>query len=135
MKVQRVVNTLLREHKTRNSERLAEALNIEVRYLPLEVNGCFLEVAGRKFIFVSDKYKFSQERYFIIAHELYHAIQHANAGELYYKAYNYHGKFEREANLFAIYLLCDLDEINEDETAYQVFKKNYIPQDMLKYVI
>ncbi|MGX7104925.1 ImmA/IrrE family metallo-endopeptidase [Globicatella sanguinis] len=135
MKVQRVINNLLREHQTRNPEHLAEALNIEVCYLPLEVNGCFLEVNNRQFIFVADRLKYSQERFFVIAHELFHAIQHANSGELYYKAYNYHGKFEREANLFAIYLLCDLDEINEDETAYQVFKKNYIPQDMMKYVI
>ena len=135
MRVQRVVKDLLREHQTRNAEHLAEALNIEVCYLPIETSGCFIEVNERKFILVSNQYQNSQERYFIIAHELYHAIQHSNSGELYFHAYNYHGKFEREANLFAIYLLCDLDEINEDDTAYNVFKRNYIPQDMLKYVI
>ncbi|HFI0682478.1 TPA: ImmA/IrrE family metallo-endopeptidase [Streptococcus suis] len=114
-------------------EQIAEGLGIEVVYLPLEdATGAFQTHNGSKYIFVKQALRYSPERHFVIAHELYHAIVHSESDLLYHKIKAFHGKYETQANKFATWLLQHGAEINEGDTIYFLAKRSWIPSQMVE---
>lgn len=114
-------------------EQIAEGLGIEVVYLPLEeATGAFQTYNGAKYIFVKQSLKYSPERHFVIAHELYHAIMHDDSGILY-AIDKFHCKYESQANKFAMWLLWYGKEVQEGDNIYSLMNRYYIPLDMIEF--
>lgn len=114
-------------------EQIAEGLGIEIVYLPLEdATGAFQTHKGAKYIFVKQSLRYSPERHFVIAHELYHAIMHDDSGILY-SIDKFHCKYESQANRFATALLRYGEEVQEGDTIYMLMKRRYIPVEMVDF--
>lgn len=92
-----------------NSFLLAEKHDIEVRYVDLSniALGTTVKANGRMFILLHEEIKDSPFRYFICAHELYHALEHFGyiSFYLYHNERREHIKAENEANKYAIKLI------------------------------
>lgn len=100
---------LLERHRTRDPFALAEALGVRVRYFPLgDLKGFYMVLKGVPFIALHRDLPESLQRT-VCAHELGHHLLH---GELAartvfneYELYRMENRLEREANLFAAFLL------------------------------
>lgn len=94
-------------YKTFNPFTIAEKLNIDVQFRPFksEPKGNMINFLGRPIILISDEIKYSNQRYFVCAHELGHALEHVEVQAFYiYSSKNKMG-IEYEANNFAKKLL------------------------------
>ncbi|MDD7758805.1 MAG: ImmA/IrrE family metallo-endopeptidase [Aerococcus suis] len=112
--------------------------NNDIRYLygedlSSEFKAVYIEL-DKPTIIINAQYKYNQERYFIVAHELYHALYHNRTLALYHNGYNAKDKSEREANEFATKLLLSGYQIDQDETKEMILKRNYIPGEMIRYI-
>lgn len=140
--VQRTVRKLIKEHQTNDPFILADYLNVGVRYvsedeLDDDTEQDFTAVyvpTIKPLIIINGKYQYSSERYFFMAHELYHAINHSDVIAYYHGGYGVKGKMEREANQFATYLRLIGATIWEGQSSRDVLRVNYIPQEMEGYL-
>lgn len=136
--VQRTVHDLLMIYRTSDPYQLAERLGVHVLYVDNdELDEGFTAVyvpAEHPVIVLNSKYEHSRERYFYMAHELYHAINHTDVVAFYHGGYNAKGKMEREANQFATYL-CLVDVFaRSGQSSIDVLRENYIPLEMEEYI-
>ncbi len=108
--IRAIVEGLTEEYKTRDPFELCGHLEIEVlkAVLPTRVSGFYTELMGLPFIYLNQSLSEERERA-VCAHELGHAVLHPKCNSLFLgKSTNFvTGKFEREANLFAGFLLLD----------------------------
>ena len=96
--------------------------------------GIFLNVYNRKIIILNGNLKYKMERYFYMAHELFHALYHHETVALYHNVTSENWKNEREANEFATNLLIAEQQVSEDMTTYEILKENYIPKEMERFL-
>lgn len=101
------INDVYRETRTFDPIDIAAWHNIEIKYVPFLDNpaGQSVSVLGSPLILISDKIEESNQRYFVIAHEIYHSLQHTDLSGYYVRDSISRGKLENEANKFAIQLL------------------------------
>lgn len=117
------VKNLISEHRSRDPYKIAKQLGIIVLEENLgSINGYFNEVLGHKFIHINENLPDHLKR-FTAAHELGHAILHPNFNHFFLKNYTHFNidKYEKEANDFAILLICD-ENINELQTIDEISK-------------
>lgn len=110
------VRNLVRKYGTRNPEKLANELGIEIiRKKYKKTLGFFKKELGKKFIVVNSNLSESMQQ-IVIAHELGHAILHSNNNSIYIHEYTLfpRGRVEIEANMFSAELLIDENEIDKD---------------------
>lgn len=95
---------------------VSELLNIEVKYVPFGKSplGQVAYIYETPIILINECLKDSNERFFVCAHELYHALEHTSLSSYYVSNGVAKSKMESEANTFAtIILFNDFIETNE----------------------
>lgn len=110
-----LIKKLHKKYRTTNPLELAEYLNITVLFENLgTINGYYNTAFRQKFIHINSNLENHKQK-FTIAHELGHAILHPNANTPFLRENTLFSvnKLEREANLFAVYLLISDDDLKE----------------------
>lgn len=133
------VKHLIQKYGTRNPEKLACELGIIVIKKPFKSTmGFFKKALGKKFIIVNSNLNEITQS-IVIAHELGHALLHANGNTMYIHEYTLfpRGKFEIEANKFAAELLIDENDIDkqymQDMSTDQLARYFQVPKQLLEY--
>jgi len=132
MDIREIVSTLVAKYNTRNPFEIAEYRNIEIIHNELKsVLGYYTKYHRVQSIILNSDLPEHLES-FVCAHELGHAICHPDInvqwlceGTFYSK-----GKFERQANTFAVELLLPDDLLREspDCTVYQLARSVGVPK-------
>lgn len=135
MDIREIVSTLVEKYNTRNPFELAEYQNIEIIYSELKsVLGYYTKYRRVQSIILSNELPGHLERY-VCAHELGHAICHPdiNVQWLCESTFYSKGKFERQANTFAVELLLPESLLREypDQTIYQIARSVGVPEEFV----
>ena len=109
-------------------------MNIQVIYVDIEKTAVYVPLGSQKFIILNSRLKNNPEAKFVMAHELYHAIEHTDLMALYHNGYMVKSKKEREANQFATYLCLIGQTIYAGQTKEQIRRQCYIPLEMEEYL-
>lgn len=133
MNVREIVARLVSKYNTRNPFEIAEHRNIEIIRCDLKsVLGYYTKYRRVQSIILSSTLPEHLESY-VCAHELGHAICHSdlNVQLLCEGAFYAKGKFERQANAFAVELLLPDDLLQEypDTTIYQLARSAGVPEE------
>lgn len=101
------VQTLVETYKTANPFTLADNLGIEYHYVdfPDKLKGRIVVHDEEPIILLNDSIKETPDKYFVMGHELKHALDHSDLIGYYSLCYGGKGKLEREANDFAEQLM------------------------------
>lgn len=102
-----LIKELYSKYRSYNPFVLSELLNIEVKYVPFGKSplGQVAYVYEAPIILLNDCLKDSNERFFVCAHELYHALEHTSLSSYYISNRIAKSKMESEANTFATTIL------------------------------
>lgn len=105
-----LVSKLRKKYGTLDPFYLVNKLNIEVRYVQFGNNpkGMYTKIKGDPFIFLNKNIQHLPESKFVLAHELYHFLEHEENAGYYIQNDKARSRLETEANKFAIALLTDL---------------------------
>ncbi len=107
-KINQKVKQLILEYDTADPYEICDKLGVIVTYqnLPESVNGFTVKMNGIQFIVINDVLNLSEKR-LTTAHELGHILLHngTNSIELSINTSFCVSKYEREADLFAVFLL------------------------------
>lgn len=139
MRIQNKIEELYSKYGTHNPIDLADHLKIEIRYVPFLSNpdGQFINVVGKPIVLINQKLKESPKRYFVIAHELYHAVEHSDLAGYYVSNDKFRGKLEREANKFAASLILKfhVEETGTIPYSFEKMQAHYgVSEDMSDYL-
>lgn len=98
---------IIHRYGTADPFRIAEELNIEIKWTDLgsSVLGKTQYMLGQPVVMLNDAIRDSQQRYFVMAHELGHVILHADIAAYYKITDHGDGQAEQEADRFADELL------------------------------
>lgn len=134
------VRHLVKKYGTREPEKLAAYLGIEVSYEDLDedTKGFFIRLLRNKFIVINSNLSEGYRR-IVLAHELGHAILHSSRTTCFIREYTLfpRGIQENEANTFAAELL--IDESNTDTASLQNLSINQlscyfgVPERLIMY--
>lgn len=132
----RTILKLIRRFKTNDPFRIAEGLNINIRFAKFEdgTRGLYYRILRRRFIVIHEELDEHWQR-FVCAHELGHDRLHPGFSRFWLDEktlYNV-GKFERQANKFAIKLLTANDKLLIDEPIGLFLQRNGVPEKMSKF--
>jgi Zn-dependent peptidase ImmA (M78 family) len=139
MQVKDIVESLCRKYGTRNPYELADYKNTIVLFEPLgSIRGYYNRLYRQKMIHINSDMS-SQEQRFTCAHELGHSILHPGSNTLFLRINTFFpiGKFEREANYFAIDLLISDDELKEylDYSIPEIAACFHVSEELMQYRI
>ena len=96
MDIKKIVNSLVKKHKTRNPFEIIKGLNVILVPVPLKgVRGFYQYFQRNNIIYIDDSLP-EHEQILVCAHELGHMLLHKKANTT---------KYEKEADLFAMELL------------------------------
>ncbi len=131
---------LKQKYNSANPFIICEQMDIQIKYVPFMNNpkGQFQELLGRSVILLSHELKESEERFYICAHELGHAIFHKGLSSYYVSTRNSRSKTESEANCFATNLIVSLYQEDTDQFPRDVglLTKLYgLPESSYKFLI
>lgn len=133
------VKHLIQKYDTRSPEKLAKEMGITVLKRPFKnTMGFFKKALGKKFVVVNSNLSPSMQQV-VIAHELAHALYHSNSSDIYVHEYTLfpRGRYEIEANRFAVELLIDENEIDKhtfkNMTIEQIALYFDVPKELVKY--
>ena len=107
MDIKKIVNSLVKKHKTRNPFEIIKGLNVILVPVPLEgVRGFYQYFQRNNIIYIDDSLS-EHEQILVCAHELGHMLLHKKANALFMDTYTGFNttKYEKEADLFAMELL------------------------------
>jgi Zn-dependent peptidase ImmA (M78 family) len=132
----RIVMKLVKKYKTNCPFQLAKHLNIHIRFEDLgeATKGMYYRKLRRRFIAIH--YDLSDEwQRFVCAHELGHDRLHKGVSRFFIEDHSLFspGKFERQANMFAVKLLTIQDKPELGESTDEVCCRNGIPKEMRQY--
>lgn len=136
--IPRLVRRLVKKHGTNDPEEMADYLNVTIMNMPMGNNiaGYYKYIKRRKYIFINSNIKDNIYRRVILAHELGHSIMHRTQNCTFMNSYTLllTSKIERQANLFAAYLLIDDDLLSEYEefTREQFCNCTGYPEELIK---
>lgn len=105
--IKHAIDRLKKEYGTYNPFLLSDYLGIEIVYVPFLDNpqGQYIKLFDVPTILINEKLKSSSRRYFVLAHEIYHYLEHEDLAGYYVLNSIARGKMESEANAFASALL------------------------------
>lgn len=113
--IKKIVAYYKRKYQTDNPFEIADAMNILVQIGDIgSRSGCYMYLRRNKCIWINENLE-GNEKNFVMAHELGHAILHPkeNCYFIKHKTLLLNSKTEQEANSFAINLLIPDDVILE----------------------
>jgi Zn-dependent peptidase ImmA (M78 family) len=113
--IEKIVNKLVKKHKTRNPYILCEKLGIHIRYKPFkDLKGFYKKILKTKYIVLNNNLD-KETEIIVLSHELGHAILHSNAsiGFMRENFMHYNEILEKEANIFVEELLFNDDYIEK----------------------
>ena len=118
--------------------RIAESLDYDIHFVPLVgVRGFHQYIKRRHIIYINNSLN-DWERTWVCAHELGHALLHKDMNRIY-MAHNTlfpTGRFETEANRFAVCLLYPTDYLQsefEGRSSQQISEALGVPVDLVEY--
>lgn len=131
---------LKQKYNSANPFIICEQMSIKIKYVPFMNNpkGQFQELLGRSVILLSHELKESEERFYICAHELGHAIFHKGLSSYYVSTRNSRSKSESEANCFAANLIVSLYKEDNDQYPRKVEELTNLyglPESMYRFLI
>lgn len=138
-KMEQLINSFYAKFQTYDPFEISNSINIPVKYAeflkrPL---GRTTHPDGTPVILISTVLKDKPERYFVCAHELFHAVEHKTSAS-YYKSNVYSKiKMEVESNTFATSLLLKdyILKFNEMPKSFSLIQKEYgIPSNLKDYI-
>ena len=115
MDIKKIVNSLVKKHKTRNPFEIIKGLNVILVPVPLEgVRGFYQYFQRNNIIYIDDSLP-EHEQILVCPHELGHMLLHKKANALFMDTYTGFNttKYEKEADLFAMELLVSDETILE----------------------
>lgn len=135
-----LVGDLKRKYQSANPFIICEKMVISVEFVPFLNNpkGQFQEILDEPIIFLNDSLKYSEERFYICAHELGHALFHKELSSYYVSTRLSRSKSESEANCFAANLIVSLYKDDTDQFPREVdlLTKLYgLPEDAYKFLM
>lgn len=113
MDLKELVRKLIAKHETRDPFRIADEMGFITICTPLvEMRGFQQSAKRRRFIYINSKLDEQQQR-LVCAHELAHHILHRDMNRMFMDRCTYmvSGKYENEANRFAVCLLYSDEEL------------------------
>ncbi|MCF8566869.1 ImmA/IrrE family metallo-endopeptidase [Alicyclobacillus tolerans] len=132
----KVIRHLIRKYKTNCPFELASYLNITVwfRDLGSGTRGLYMRKLRRRYIVIHEELNEQWQR-FICAHELAHDRLHPGLSRFWLDEQSFRnaGKFERQANKFAIRLLTAGDSPQRGETIVDFLIRKDVPEEMSKF--
>ena len=127
---------LIKKFKTNDPFEIAAHLNIFVRYEDLGsgTRGMYFKKLRRRYIVIHNGLNTEWQR-FICAHELGHDRLHPGISRFWLDEQSLYnaGKYERQANKFAVKLLTAGDTLKTDETIRDLLFRNQIPVEIDQY--
>ena len=107
MDIKKIVNSLVKKHKTRNPFEIIRGMNVILVPVPLEGVRGFYQYFQRNNLIYIDESLPEHEQLHVCAHELWHMLLHKKANALFMDTYTGFNttKYEKEADLFAMELL------------------------------
>jgi len=133
MDMDRTIRRLIRKHKTNCPFRIAAGQNIEIWYKDLGsgTRGMYRKTLRRKYIVIHQDLDDNWRR-IICAHELGHAILHPAISRFWMDEQTFFcaGKFERQANRFAVHLVTAQDPLAAGESVFDLLTRNGIPEEL-----
>ena len=115
--IPKLVSYLIRKFGTDDPEKIADYLGVTIIRMPLEdvVAGFYKLLKRRKYIFLNSDIDDDVFIRVVLAHELGHAIMHPkeNCAFMKSKTLLLTSRIEKQANIFAAYLLIDDDMLEE----------------------
>ncbi|NHN29455.1 ImmA/IrrE family metallo-endopeptidase [Paenibacillus agricola] len=131
-----IVIKLIKRHKTNCPFTIARGMGIQVRFHDLGTNtrGVYYRKLRRRFIVIHNQLSQEWQR-FVCAHELGHDRLHRGVSRFFLEEHSFFnpGKFETQANRFAVKLLLANNEIQSEETTQQFCSRHGIPEEMHKF--
>lgn len=136
MDIRKIVEKLVRFYKTRNPFEMIQGMNVILVFYPLNGVRGFYQYFQRNNIIYIDERLPEHEQLFVCAHELGHMLLHKKANAIFMDTRTYFntGKYEREANEFAMDLLLS-DEFlieNQDFTTDQLARLTGYSQKLIE---
>ena len=136
MDIRKRVEKLVRFYKTRNPFEIIQGMNVILVFYPLNGVRGFYQYFQRNNIIYIDECLPEHEQLFVCAHELGHMLLHKKANAIFMDTRTYFntGKYEREANEFAMDLLLS-DEFlieNRDFTTEQLARLTGYSQKLIE---
>jgi len=132
-----IIRSLIRKHKTNDPFKLAAALNILIRYADFDegTRGLYYRIMRRRFIVINSALSEQWQRV-VCAHELGHDRLHPGISRFWLDEQTFFnpGKFERQANRFAVTLLTAGESPREGELVENFLRRNNIPPEMHLYI-
>ncbi|WP_438497111.1 ImmA/IrrE family metallo-endopeptidase [Paenibacillus sp. IHBB 3054] len=134
--MQQIVKGLVQKFGTNDPFEIAEHLNIEIWYKDLGrgTRGIYIKKLWRRYIIIHEDLDESWER-FICAHELGHARLHKGINRFFLDEHSFFhaGKFETQANRFAIALLTHGVIPDPDESRETYLHRCSVPFELHKF--
>ncbi|MCU6794139.1 ImmA/IrrE family metallo-endopeptidase [Paenibacillus sp. WQ 127069] len=134
--MENTVSKLIQRHKTNCPFTIARAMGIQVRFHDLGTNtrGIYYRKLKRRFIVIHNQLSSEWQR-FVCAHELGHDRLHQGISRFFLEEHSFFnpGKFEMQANRFAVKLLVFNSEIHQEETIEQFCTRHGIPEEMHRF--
>jgi Zn-dependent peptidase ImmA (M78 family) len=131
-----ITKKLISRFRSNDPFLIAQELNIEVRFADLgaSTRGLYVRKLRRRCIFIHERLDEYWQR-FVCAHELGHDRLHPGFSRFWLDEHTFFnpGKFERQANQFAVHLLLGGALPTEDQTVQDLFSSYGIPKEMLEF--
>ena len=136
-KIKDAIKTVVQRYGTSDPFRIADYLNIEVRWSALGNHplGKTIYDHDDPIVMLNDNISDTPKRYYVMAHELGHVILHEGLSSYYTGAYLGHNRLENEANEFAIGLMGIMynddndrppETIYELQIAYDIYDQEFL---------
>lgn len=133
----KTVQKLVRRFKTSCPFQIAEGLNIEVWRCDLgdSTRGMYYRKLRRRYIAINEKLSEPWQK-FICAHELAHDRLHPGISRFFLDEQSFYnaGKYERQANRFAVKLLTANTTPEPGETVEQYLFRCSVPPELHKFL-
>jgi len=130
------IQKLVRRFKTNDPFIIASGLNIIVKYADLGegTRGLYYKKLRRRFIVLQEGMDYHWQR-LVLAHEIGHDRLHPGISRFWLDEQSFFnaGKYERQANAFAIKLLIHTSNIEQDESVFHFLLRCGIPCEMHQY--
>lgn len=135
--MERTIQKLVRKYKTNDPFLLCQYLNINVWFDDLAegVRGYYFRTLRRRYIAINNNQSYEWQR-FVCGHELGHDRMHKDMNRFFIENHTLFnpGRYEREANEFAVKLMVFGEEREEDETDEVYCSRNGVPREMVRYL-